>query len=160
MHNSLQQFSFYNNSGESGSDISFRNSRPIDINFAGQGKLRGAAKIRNELEKKCWNCDLPNCSVNRCKKKKDYAKIAANRISYFEAKKGKLNRQAKETLFEFSTLFDLDTYSDNESEMELEEEETVQSNSVDDKLANIQHTLSASLNEALLSEEKSVDLGF
>jgi len=95
--------------------------------------------------------------VSRCPHKKNFAKIRANRIKYFEEKQGKVDRSVRETLLEFSFLFEDDEVDekreDDAGDLSPEEHQ-------DDKVAEIQHVLTENRFAALQCNEEVGDLGF
>lgn len=145
LQNSLQQHKIHENFTSNGDQDHFRKSKFSHVNFSGQGRY-----IRNKKDiAKCWNCQKPNCNVKQCPYPKDPAKIKRNRIKFFEQRKGvKLDRNIRETLFEFCPVTEEDTEDDNtEPEDEDKKEE----------LAEIQNTLAKNMENHLFNSDEEDD---
>ena len=159
LHNALQQFKFHENTESSDNGFILRTDRTSHVNFIGQGKLKGSLNYQKKSFT-CWNCGKQNCSVSRCPQKKDYERIRANRVAFFESKKGKLSQNVRETLFEFSTLFETE---DQIAEFK-DDEKSIEENQIfeegDEKAFEIQHALANNRFAALGKNNETEDLGF
>lgn len=163
LQNSLTQFQIHNNHvGKQDDGVSYREDRIFETNFTGQSRyLKNHSHKKNKDKdklNKCWNCERPNCTVNKCRLPRNERKIRINRIKHFEAKNNfNLDRRTKEALFQFSVDYieEEDNYNGYESESGTDNDQNGE-NKDDGNIAEIQHILTGNQDRHLDSMDDIV----
>lgn len=153
LENSLQQYKIHK-AHDPDEQSSYRSDRIHDINFTGQGRYQFNQKrnltdkqINNRLNR-CWNCNKPNCSVNRCKYPRNEKKIRLNRIKHFEAKNGRLSKDVTEALFQFTE----DYFEDQSDASSASESNDSESEKEDTTATEVHHLLVKNKKEHIASK--------